>query len=69
MDFVHRFRARRQSSSASASHGAKAMKLGQYFAKKSSHTAENRGSQVGRRVSDDTESTTHFAKDDEGVQV
>jgi hypothetical protein len=44
------------------------MKLKQYFAKKSSHIAENSGDQMGRRVSD-TESTTHFAKDDEGVQV
>jgi hypothetical protein len=68
MDFVHRFRARRQSSSASTINGANAMKLKQYFAKKSSHIAENSGDQMGRRVSD-TESTTHFAKDDEGVQV
>jgi hypothetical protein len=60
MDFVDRFRARRQSPSSSTGEIA----LKQYFGKKSS---KNGGSQVGRRVSD-TESTTYFAKDAEGVQ-
>lgn len=61
MDFSDRFRARRQPSSSLAGE----MALKQYFGKNSG--SENRGSQVGRRVSD-TESTTHFAKDAEGVQ-
>lgn len=59
MEFVDRFRARRQPSSSSAGE----MALKQYFSKNSS----NENGQVGRRVSD-TESTTHFAKDAEGVQ-
>lgn len=60
MDFVHRFRARRQPSSSLAGE----MRLKQYFSNKSS---ENGGSHVGRRVSDDTESTTNFARDTEGL--
>ncbi|KUL87490.1 hypothetical protein ZTR_04592 [Talaromyces verruculosus] len=61
MEFVDRFRARRQSPSSSS---AGEMALKQYCGTKGS---ENGGSQVGRRVSD-TESTTYFAKDAEGVQ-
>ncbi|EEA21395.1 hypothetical protein EYB25_007339 [Talaromyces marneffei] len=64
MDLVDRFRAQRQPLS-SVDDGTRAINLKQYFTKKSS---EDGGSQMGRRISDDTESTTHFAKDTEGLQ-
>ncbi|EED17033.1 cAMP receptor-like protein, putative [Talaromyces stipitatus ATCC 10500] len=74
MDLIDRFSARfqRRSSLSSSNDATAGMKMNHSFPRKSSHlspgAARNTGGQANRRVSDDAESTTYFAKDVEGRQ-